>query len=168
MSRADGSYFITYALAPIKAGSPFRTALPPSVYEFEPKAERQKKFCSLYNSSCDCKACTDDWPEKLAELIRAQKMILPQSKADLIYKLRLDIRSLSSEYFRDFYKMSYPDIKDIAKIRSMIEQTWEHLEDTMPSPMIVTSVKMLSSMYQIFFSSTDINSKKACCILGKE
>ncbi|KAJ8669790.1 hypothetical protein QAD02_001049 [Eretmocerus hayati] len=88
---------VTYSLSPIKKGSPIMSSTA-SIYKLVPKAERQAVHKMIYNRSCDCQACSEDWSNILAdneEFLKSleAKPCIGQELFDKLEKINKEIKA---------------------------------------------------------------------------
>ncbi|KAJ8670026.1 hypothetical protein QAD02_001285 [Eretmocerus hayati] len=142
-----------YALEPIKAGTQiFLSIYSSTIYTNALKFQRDMNHQMFHRHPCDCKACTDEWSEKLNN--PNEFPMIPDEKSDLFEELSEEMCSIRRDMQASpLNKLGIVDFEIIVRIRTLIAKSWEHFP--MPSQITCDMVKLMMELFEAFFSLKD-------------
>ncbi|KAJ8670021.1 hypothetical protein QAD02_001280 [Eretmocerus hayati] len=145
-----GNKCYIYAIEPIKEGTQLFSSLwLSSIYYNTPKAQRDLTWKSFYNFPCDCRACTENWCEKLYN--PAKKEPMRKSKASIAKEIMSEMESIKREMKTGrLSRMKLVDNQLVYRIRNLIAKAWQKFP--MPSHITFEAVKLMIQIFEMFFS----------------
>ncbi|KAJ8674932.1 hypothetical protein QAD02_010718 [Eretmocerus hayati] len=145
--------FVMLALQPIKKGTRLISFGKSdfSIFNRKPKSERQSMHYDHYRCSCNCQACTEDWPVALDEIAASEAIIYSESQLHDVKKFLSDLESLISQWDTHTiaHKPNYPDIKTVNKLKSMVAASWKYF--SLPSRMMLLSTSLMVTILGSFY-----------------
>ncbi|KAJ8675550.1 hypothetical protein QAD02_011336 [Eretmocerus hayati] len=127
--RTIGHKSLLYALQPIKAGTPIMTYNKSlSIYLEVPKEVRQHQLRLFYGFSCECRACKENWPEKMLEM-PPLFAFTPGTNFAALTRFMKESESIRKECDDNMYahKPGFPDLKLMTRANNCAREVWKHM-----------------------------------------
>ncbi|KAJ8675551.1 hypothetical protein QAD02_011337 [Eretmocerus hayati] len=129
--RTIGHKSVMFALRPIKAGTPLTlfNQSPLSVYHDTPKQRRQLGHKQMYKCPCNCRACTENWPENLDKAL--DFIHAPGINLQAVKKFKSEHDSIMDEWHTNMqtHKPAFPDLKFISRLNKCAREAWKHIPE---------------------------------------
>ncbi|KAJ8675548.1 hypothetical protein QAD02_011334 [Eretmocerus hayati] len=143
-----GHKSVMYALQPIKAGTPLiHYSKSPTIYDSS-KLFRQLKHQQLYQSICDCRACTENWPDCLHE---GDGIDVPVTIYRPLKKFLCESKAIKREWETQMShnNPSYPDLKLMNRARNCARKSWKFFP--VPSFFMTICTRITVSIINFFY-----------------